>query len=64
MPDGMRMMVPADLDALDQSELFSAEAKQAYRDEIGRAQELRERLHHRRTRALRSLLKGTLGKRC
>lgn len=41
MPDGMRMMVPADLDALDQSELFSAEAKQAYRDEIGRAQELR-----------------------
>jgi oxygen-dependent protoporphyrinogen oxidase len=41
MPDGMRMMVPADLDALDQSELFSAEAKQAYREEVGRAQELR-----------------------
>jgi oxygen-dependent protoporphyrinogen oxidase len=41
MPDGMRMMVPTDLDALDQSELFSAEAKQAYRDETGRAQELR-----------------------
>jgi oxygen-dependent protoporphyrinogen oxidase len=33
MPDGMRMMVPA--------ELFSAEAKQAYRDEVGRAEELR-----------------------
>jgi len=41
MPDGMRMMVPTDLDALDQSELFSAEAKQAYREETGRAQELR-----------------------
>jgi protoporphyrinogen/coproporphyrinogen III oxidase len=41
MPDGMRMMVPADLDALDQSELFSAEAKQAYREESGRAHELR-----------------------
>jgi protoporphyrinogen/coproporphyrinogen III oxidase len=41
MPDGMRMMVPADLDALDQSELFSAEAKQGYREEKERAQELR-----------------------
>jgi oxygen-dependent protoporphyrinogen oxidase len=41
MPDGMRMMVPADLDAVNASELFSAEAKQAYRDEAGRAEELR-----------------------
>jgi oxygen-dependent protoporphyrinogen oxidase len=41
MPDGMRMMVPANLDALDASEIFSAEAKQAYHDEIGRADELR-----------------------
>jgi oxygen-dependent protoporphyrinogen oxidase len=41
MPDGMRMMVPADLDALDQSELFSAEAKRAYREEPRRAEELR-----------------------
>src|SRR3984957_4323614 len=41
MPDGMRMMVPTDLDALDASELFSAEAKQAYRDEMGRAEELK-----------------------
>jgi protoporphyrinogen/coproporphyrinogen III oxidase len=41
MPDGMRMMVPADLDALDGSELFSVEAKQAYRDEVGRADELK-----------------------
>jgi protoporphyrinogen/coproporphyrinogen III oxidase len=41
MPDGMRMMVPGDLDALDGSELFSMEAKQAYRDEVGRADELR-----------------------
>jgi oxygen-dependent protoporphyrinogen oxidase len=41
MPDGMRMMVPVDLDALDSSELFSPEAKQAYRDEVARADELR-----------------------
>jgi oxygen-dependent protoporphyrinogen oxidase len=41
MPDGMRMMVPSDLDALDGSELFSTEAKQAYREEPGRAEELR-----------------------
>ena len=45
MPDGMRMMVPADLDALDQSELFSAEAKRAYREEPGRAEELRAAAH-------------------
>jgi len=41
MPDGMRMMVPGDLDALNASELFSAEAKQGYRGEPGRADELR-----------------------
>jgi oxygen-dependent protoporphyrinogen oxidase len=41
MPDGMRMMVPGDLDALDASELFTAEAKQAYRDEISRAEEFK-----------------------
>jgi oxygen-dependent protoporphyrinogen oxidase len=41
MPDGMRMMAPADLDALNRSELFSAEAKRAYRAELGRADELR-----------------------
>lgn len=41
MPAGMRMMVPSDLDALDASELFSAEAKRAYRDEVRRAEELR-----------------------
>jgi oxygen-dependent protoporphyrinogen oxidase len=41
MPDGMRMMVPVDLDALDASELFSSDAKQAYRNEVGRAEELR-----------------------
>jgi oxygen-dependent protoporphyrinogen oxidase len=41
LPDGMRMMVPTDLDALDASELFSTGAKKAYRDEIGRSQELR-----------------------
>lgn len=43
MPDGMRMMVPRDLDALDASELFSAEAKQAYRNEVARAEELKSR---------------------
>jgi protoporphyrinogen/coproporphyrinogen III oxidase len=41
MPDGMRMMVPSDLDALDGSELFSANAKLAYRDELTHADELR-----------------------
>jgi oxygen-dependent protoporphyrinogen oxidase len=41
MPDGMRMMVPSDLDALDASGMFSMEAKQAYCDEVGRAEELR-----------------------
>ena len=41
MPDGMRMMVPSDLDALDQSELFSAEAKRAFHDEVNRAAELK-----------------------
>src|ERR1700733_14013567 len=33
MPDGMRMMGPTDLDALDASEIFSAAAKRAYHDE-------------------------------
>lgn len=41
MPDGMRMMVPGDLDALDASELFSAEAKRAFHEETTRAEELR-----------------------
>jgi oxygen-dependent protoporphyrinogen oxidase len=42
MPDGMRMIVPVDLDALDASDMFSAAAKLAYREEVGRAEELRE----------------------
>lgn len=41
MPEGMRMMVPADLNALDSSELFSTQAKQAYHNEIRRAAELK-----------------------
>jgi len=41
MPDGMRLMVPADLDALERSELFTDAAKAAYRGEIARAEELR-----------------------
>ena len=46
MPDGMRMMVPANLDALDASELFSAKAKQAYHDELARAEELKAAAPH------------------
>ena len=42
MPDGMRMMVPADLDALDASKIFSPDAKKAYHDEIDHAGMLRE----------------------
>ncbi|NYF50541.1 protoporphyrinogen oxidase [Tunturiibacter gelidoferens] len=42
MPDGMRMMVPVDLDAMDASDMFSAAAKLAYHEEMGRAEELRE----------------------
>ncbi|QNI37481.1 protoporphyrinogen oxidase [Edaphobacter albus] len=42
MPDGMRMMVPTDLAALDASELFSDEAKRAFHCEVGRAEELRK----------------------
>ena len=44
MPDGMRMMVPkglAALDGIDASLLFSAEAKAAFRAEVGRAEELK-----------------------
>ena len=41
MPDGMTMMVPSDLDALDHSPLFSKEAVTAYRSEVVRADELR-----------------------
>lgn len=41
MPNGMRMMVPADLATLDASDLFSAEAKQAFHQEVARAGELK-----------------------
>jgi oxygen-dependent protoporphyrinogen oxidase len=40
MPDGMRMMVPTDLATLDHSDLFSAAAIEAYRNEPSRAEEL------------------------
>lgn len=40
MPDGMRMMVPSNLSALDQSDLFSAEARAAFHAEMNRAAEL------------------------
>ncbi len=41
VPDGMRMMVPSDLDALNGSSLFSPQAIQAYHSEPARAAELR-----------------------
>jgi len=41
MPDGMRMMVPGDLAAVEASTLFSDEAKQAFRDEPCQAEALR-----------------------
>ena len=41
IPDGMSMMVPSDLSALDHSDLFSESAKQAYRNELSRAAELK-----------------------
>ena len=41
IPDGMRMMVPTDLSALDASPLFSEEAKLAYAAEPRRAAELK-----------------------
>jgi oxygen-dependent protoporphyrinogen oxidase len=41
IPDHMRMMIPEDLSALDNSPLFSASAKQAYANELTRADELK-----------------------
>ncbi len=41
MPDGMRLMVPTDLAALDHSPLFSSAARAAYAAEPTRADELR-----------------------
>ncbi|MDE3105187.1 MAG: protoporphyrinogen oxidase [Acidobacteriota bacterium] len=41
MPEGMRMMVPSDLAAIDACDLFSAEAKQAYHHELHSAEHLR-----------------------
>jgi oxygen-dependent protoporphyrinogen oxidase len=41
MPDGMRMMVPGDLAAIEASPLFTREARRAYSEEPARAQELK-----------------------
>ena len=41
IPHRMRMMVPEDLSALDHSPLFSESAKQAYANELTRAEELK-----------------------
>lgn len=41
MPDHMRMMVPGDMNAIADSPLFTESAKRAYREEAGRAEQLR-----------------------
>ncbi len=41
IPDGMRMMVPKNLECIDSSELFSEPAKQAFHRELERAEELK-----------------------
>ncbi len=41
MPNGMRMMVPTNLDAIATSPLFSESARQSYREEPSRAAELK-----------------------
>jgi len=41
MPDGMRLMVPTNLSAIDSSALLSETAKKSYREEPSRAAELR-----------------------
>ena len=41
MPDGMRMMIPIDLEAIERSPLFGESARQAYREEPSRAEEFR-----------------------
>ena len=41
MPDGLRMMVPTNLEAIEISPLFTETAKQAYRAEPARAEELK-----------------------
>ncbi len=41
MPDGMRMMVPTDLEAIANSPFFTEKARQAYQQEISRAEELK-----------------------
>ena len=46
MPDGMRLMVPTDLAALDHSPLFSPAARAAYAAEPARADELRRTAPH------------------
>jgi oxygen-dependent protoporphyrinogen oxidase len=43
IPDGLRLMVPTDLAALDRSPLFTESAKRAYRAEPSRADELKDR---------------------
>jgi len=41
IPDGMRMMVPEDLEAVDQSSLFSETAKRAFHEELTRSEDLK-----------------------
>jgi len=46
IPDRMRLMVPEDLSALENSLLFSAEARRAYADELSSASQLQHNAPH------------------
>jgi len=46
IPDRMRLMVPEDLSALEDSPLFSAEARRAYADELSSAAQLQHNAPH------------------
>lgn len=62
MPEGMRMMVPARLDAIMNSPLFSEEAKRAYAQEPGRAAELKAYgLEHREDESVANFVRRHLG---
>ena len=62
MPDGMRMMVPTDLSALERSPLFSPAALAAYAAEPHRADELRDEApHHHHDESVASFVERHFG---
>lgn len=62
MPEGMRMMVPARLDAIMHSPLFTEEARQAYAQEPKRAAELKAYgLEHREDVSVASFVRRHFG---